>query len=176
MPHFRRQQEPFIATQYQEYRAAVREDFRQQCAYCLMHELLADGEENFELDHFRPKKRFPHLIVQFENIYYACHPCNHFKSSKWPPEALEQQGIGFADLCSDEFATHFVSKSDGRWEGVTVRGRYSIDQLRLNRSHLVDLRSLLAEFGIAVHLERVDADVIHRQMDILSKKIDSARP
>ena len=35
---------------YQSFRAAVREDFRATCAYCLLEEKWAAGLENFEID------------------------------------------------------------------------------------------------------------------------------
>ena len=55
MPVFqRRLQPPLITGGYQAYRPFVREDFAESCAYCLLHELLAAGAENFELDHFYP--------------------------------------------------------------------------------------------------------------------------
>jgi hypothetical protein len=133
----------------------VREDFNRQCAYCLLAEILAGGEENFELDHFRPKSLFPNRLNDFYNIYYACHPCNQIKKDAWPPAALEARRIGFVDLCKDDFATHFQINADGRWEGITESGRYTIDILRLNRRHLTILRQLLAQLGLAIHEKKI---------------------
>src|SRR6266481_6956296 len=103
MPFFVRKTEaPIVKGGYQSFRPYVREDFRERCAYCLLEEIVAAGEENFELDHFRPKSRFPELLNDFYNIYYACHPCNHIKRDAWPPSALELRGVGFVDLCKEE--------------------------------------------------------------------------
>ena len=155
MPHFRRRiTAPLLTGSYRSYRSFVRDDFHRQCAYCLLSEILAAGEENFELDHFRPKSRFPHLLNDFYNIYYSCHPCNHTKRDLWPSEELEARGIFLVDLCKDDFSTHFSVGESGVWAGVTESGRYTIDILRLNRSHLKIIRQLLGELGIAVH-ERV---------------------
>jgi hypothetical protein len=123
----------------------VRQDFERRCGYCLLEEIWAGGEENFELDHFRPRSLFPELVADFYNLYYACHPCNHLKGDKWPSEALQNAGIGFVDLCKDDFDTHFVEQPDGTWTPLTLSAAYTIDSLRLNRSHLVELRSLLVE-------------------------------
>ena len=131
---------------YQLYRPYIREDFRATCAYCLLAELFAAGFENFELDHFRPQSLFPGSYADYYNLYYSCHPCNRIKRDKWPPPALESEGVGFVDLCTDDFDTHFEETLDGRWLGRTVSAKYTIDALRLNRPHLVKLRQLLKSF------------------------------
>jgi hypothetical protein len=156
MPYFKRQKPaPIVKGGYRSFRSFVREDFSRQCAYCLMSETLAGGAENFELDHFRPKSRFSHLLNDFYNIYYSCHPCNHTKRDGWPPSELEDRGIGLVDLCDDDFSTHFAPTKEGKWESITESGQYTIDLLRLNRTHLVRLRRLLGEIGLAPHEEEI---------------------
>src|SRR5437016_10978434 len=114
MPHFvRTRPAPKVTGSYRSFRPYVRKDFCRRCAYCLLGERLAAGEENFELDHFRPKSRFPGLTNDFYNLYYACHPCNRIKLDLWPPKELEERGIGFVDFCGEEFYTHFRSTPDG---------------------------------------------------------------
>jgi hypothetical protein len=118
-------------------------------------EILVGGEENFELDHFKPRSKFQDLINDYFNIYYSCHPCNRAKHDEWPPPELFGRGIGFVDLCRDEFAEHFAVEGDGSWTGKTDAGRYTIDIVRLNRKHLVEIRGLLSDLGFAVHTQRV---------------------
>ena len=74
---------------YTRFRSAVRSAFSECCAYCLLHELLAGGPDNFELDHFCPKSlsQFAHLVHDFFNLFYACHPCNNKKGNQTPAEA-----------------------------------------------------------------------------------------
>ncbi len=55
------------------YRSLVRQDFSECCAYCLLHELLAAGAGNFELDHFRPQSLFPSL-ARFFHTAGVCEP------------------------------------------------------------------------------------------------------
>jgi hypothetical protein len=133
---------------YQGFRPHVRVDFEKSCAYCLLAELFAAGEQNFELDHFRPKSLFPALINDFYNLYYACHPCNKIKGAKWPAAELLTQGIGFVDLCKDDFGAHFLERMDGRLEGLTPSARYTIDALCLNNKHLIEIRLLLRPLSI----------------------------
>jgi len=158
MSHFVRSIAPVVVGGYRAFRTYVRKDFNHQCAYCLMSEFFAGGEENFELDHFRPKKRFPNLLNDFYNLYYSCHPCNFTKLDHWPPAELESRGIGLVDLCKDEFGTHFSAQTNGKWTGLTKSGDYTIELLRLNRKHLVKLRGWLTEQGLAPHGMRIEED------------------
>ena len=56
------------------------------CAYC---EEICRGE----VDHFRPKSRFPEQVYQWSNWVLACHDCNLWKSDKWPTG-------GYVDPCA----------------------------------------------------------------------------
>ena len=141
MPVFQRRPEaPQVTGDYTRFRAFVRDDFSECCAYCLLHEILAAGPENFELDHFRPQALFPALLNDFFNLRYACHTCNHKKGSCWPEPELEAGGYRFIDLCQADFSTHFQETEDGHWLPLTKAAEYTADLLRLNRTHLVTLR------------------------------------
>ncbi len=121
-----------------------------------MTELLAGGVENYELDHFRPKSKFPQLSNDFYNIYYSCHPCNHTKLDKWPAAELQERGYRFVDFCTDDFDKHFEELPNGQWRGKTDAGHYTIDALRLNRQHLVIVRELLIRAGLPPHKRKLE--------------------
>ena len=131
---------------YSHNRPYVRADFEERCAYCLIHEVLRGGLENFEIDHFKPRARFPDELGNFYNLYYSCHPCNFVKRDQWPPGDLIEGGIFFVDLFVDEAESHFSRDSDGRLLGITAAGSYTIEKLRLNRPQLIELRNLLWTF------------------------------
>ena len=150
MPVFSRRSEPPSGQDnYQGYRQYVRGDFVECCAYCLLHELLAGGEDNFELDHFQPQSKYRDFSwpQDFYNLYYACHVCNHYKSNSWPKPALLREGYQFVDPCRDNFSDHFQADGSGHWAPVTRAAEYTEARLRLNRRHLVEIRSLLTEIG-----------------------------
>src|SRR5689334_6831807 len=171
MPYFlRRTPPPKVKGDYHSFRPFVREDFSRQCAFCLFSELLAGGEENFELDHFRPKHRFPDLLNDFYNLYYSCHPCNHVKRDSWPTQALEERGFRFVDLCKEEFTSHFNAEKTGIWHGLTNPGEYTIDKLNLNRQHLVTVRALLERLGIRAH-----DGISEAKLNQLSQELESLR-
>lgn len=131
-----------IIGNYHNYKSYVREDFCECCAYCLVHELLAGGEESFELDHFKPQSKFPDLTNDFYNIYYSCHSCNKYKCNSWPDETLIKSGYNFVDYCNDTFSSHF-KEQNGKWIPISHAGEYTNDKLRLNRKHFVEIRTLL---------------------------------
>ena len=133
-----------------KYRPFVREDFAECCAYCLLHELVAGGESNFQLDHFRPKSlaAFASLIDDFYNLYYACSICNRYKSNSWPSPMLEAQGYSFVDFCTEDFTTHFREELDGSWRPLTSQAEYTAARIRLNRPHLLEIRRLLQALAL----------------------------
>jgi uncharacterized protein (TIGR02646 family) len=47
------------------------------CPFCERH------KNSFEptIEHFLPNKFFPHLQVNYDNLYVACHKCNQPKGS-----------------------------------------------------------------------------------------------
>ena len=60
--------------------------FQGICGYC-------EERRKGEIDHFRPKKRFPHLVYSWSNWIFACHECNNAKLDKWPD-------TGYVDPCA----------------------------------------------------------------------------
>lgn len=141
----RRPVAPTVKGDYTKFRPFVREDFSECCAYCLLHELLAGGRRNFELDHFRPKSlpQFAILIKDFFNLYYTCHVCNNLKGKAWPSPEAEALGYGFVDLCRDVFSTHFKEEETGHWQSLTFAGQYTEERLNLNSKHLITIRGKL---------------------------------
>ena len=56
------------------------------CAYC---EETCPGE----VEHFKPKSRFPELVYEWSNWLIACRYCNGAKSNEWPSG-------GYVDPCA----------------------------------------------------------------------------
>lgn len=146
---------PSVKGGYGAFRNFVRSDFDQCCAYCFLHERHAGGEEGFTLDHFYPKDNalFPARIGDFYNLYWSCAVCNRKKWNYWPSYEELLEGICFVDLCIDDFDQHYQLKPDGRLEPLTTSAEYTIATIRLNREHLVKLRSLLLKGGKALDKE-----------------------
>ena len=46
---------------YQEYKQEIRQDCLGRCVYCDCHENELSGQTGMDIDHFRPKAKFPKL-------------------------------------------------------------------------------------------------------------------
>lgn len=67
------------------------------------------GEEVFEVEHFKPRGKFPHLDCVYGNLYYVCRKCNAHKSETWPSEEQLARGLRFVDPCEeDPYIRHFL--------------------------------------------------------------------
>ena len=133
---------PFFGD-YQKYRPYLRADFLSHCAYCTGHENELGGSDHFDIDHWRPKSKFPSLINIYRNLYYSCRGCNKrgAKGEHWPNRALIKAGYRFFDPCSENaYVEHMYETKRGHLKIRTPVGEYSIKRLRLNREGLVILR------------------------------------
>ncbi len=140
---------PFVTKTYSKFRLYIRADFEQCCAYCYFHEFNAHGEKNFQIDHYRPKDKFPELICDFHNLYWACAVCNGIKSksNQWPKPELLAKGICFVDLCRDTWEEHYHLHADGVLEGLTLSAKYTIEAIDLNSEYFVKKRASLLKEG-----------------------------
>lgn len=69
-------------------REALAQDFGNICAYCERQcepqVATSNPHSREEIEHFRPRSRFPELSFEWLNLVYACHRCNHCKDNSWP--------------------------------------------------------------------------------------------
>lgn len=73
-------------SKWRDFHENVSNAFSSNCGYC---EELCNGE----VDHFRPKSKFPELVYEWNNWVLVCHTCNWKKSNHWPP-------AGYVDPCT----------------------------------------------------------------------------
>jgi hypothetical protein len=138
MSRFFRQESPPQFDDYRRYRPFLQRDFHRLCAYCERPEAAIGGEEFFEIDHLRPKSRFPEQLTHYSNVYYACGKCNRHKSETWPSESLLAQGFRFSDPCEEDmYVDHLEERQDGTLLARTKCGDYTKSHIRLDR---LDLR------------------------------------
>lgn len=119
----------------QALRETVRASYNFRCGYCGVMETESGGQ--LEIDHFRPRSHGGKDVV--DNLVYACVACNRFKGDYWPaPEAGPD--LMLLHPKQNDLSAHLELLSDGRLIGLTKRGWFHIQRLRLNRAPLVELR------------------------------------
>lgn len=125
-----RMQSPGPFSDYRRYKPYLRIEFRRQCVYCRLPD-GAFGEDSFGVDHYRPASRFPELLSQYQNLFYACNACNRRKRDFWPDEQQWNQGGFIPNPCDCVMAEHLVYRG-GRVEPRTTAGQLACEILSLN--------------------------------------------
>lgn len=118
---------------YALYRVDLRADFTASCGYCGDDDERAD-KSTFHIDHFAPKKVFPHLELAYSNLVYACRFCNVSKSDHWigTDPTIHNDGLkGFVDPCSEDYDTHLGREAGGRIIAKSDLGAYIVKRLKL---------------------------------------------
>ena len=115
-------------SRWRDFREDLGRRFFTNCGYC---ERNCRGE----VDHFRPKSRFPASVYEWSNWIFACHECNHAKGDKWPAE-------GYVDPCavseSDRPENYFTFNT--RNGAVTPLRGLDADRFEKAQQMIVDLK------------------------------------
>lgn len=116
------------------------------CEYCLIPYDFTP--ETFENEHIIPL--FLNGTNEMSNLAFACGGCNGKKNKKTSAiDTLTGLLVSLYNPREDIWAEHF------KWqegflilEGITPKGRASVDLLKLNRRGIVNLRSALYLIGV----------------------------
>src|SRR5258708_7931276 len=118
--------------EYSSFKPWLRDEFVFRCVFCLVRERMKDpdGQDAFAVEHLKPKKKYPNLICEYENLVYACLKCNSFKGEL----------AGVPSPCAAIYANQIEVRSDGTIHGLTQVGKKMIRVLRLDRDDLTEFR------------------------------------
>jgi len=108
------------------------------CAYC-------ERRDRGEVEHFRPKSKFPERVYQWTNWVFSCHWCNHSKGEKWPAGGYVDPCARLRALRPEEFfGFDTTSGTIHPKDGLNVRRREKaegmINHLGLNHRHQIEAR------------------------------------
>ena len=122
---------------YREYRQEIREDCLGYCVYCDCHENEMRGHTVMEIDHFRPRGKFPELANNPYNLVWSCASCNSNKSNHWPALGTNDTFVGnegFIDPFEKNRSGYFKVRSDGFIIPLNPPAKYMEKRLLFNES------------------------------------------
>lgn len=90
---------------YRRYKKHLQKDFNSRCGYTDCPDKWFGGPNNFQIDHLRPKKHFPELLNDYNNLVYCCSYVNQAK--------LDDITQDYLDPCDVDYNEHFERDDDG---------------------------------------------------------------
>ena len=79
---------------YAAVRAGLAAMTQERCAYCDGYPLGDTGDD--QIDHFRPRSRYPALVCTWDNLFLVCAACNGVKRDRWHDDLLRPDDADFA--------------------------------------------------------------------------------
>jgi hypothetical protein len=134
----KRTQHPPRASHYRSYKVVLREEFARRCVYCCRPDGFGSLDE-FVVEHYAPQHLFADRLLDYNNLFYACQPCNRRKGAYWPDDAQRAAGSVIVNPCDYRMTSHV------RFSGDTViarssEGRWTLGTLDLNGADCLSLR------------------------------------
>lgn len=120
-----------------ETKQKIRQRADYACEYCGVSESGVGGE--LTIDHYRPQAVSG--SDEPENLVYACHRCNLYKSDYW----ADAKSPRLWNPRDESFDEHFWLSNNGKIFALTETAALTIKKLRLNREPLVKHRRQKAE-------------------------------
>ena len=111
---------------YRSFKKYIVEDFNNRCGYCDDLDKFHGGRNNYQIDHFKPKKLFLALETDYSNLVYSCPFCNRAKWDKW------KEKDGFIDPCDEEYDNHLERNGRGQIKCKSEQGQYIHINLNLH--------------------------------------------
>lgn len=119
----------------EEVKEALRRECRGKCMYC---EALPDDVAYGAIEHIKPKKLFPELVLAWENLGLACTRCNTNKGDYWSPD----DQLRLLNPYEDDPTERILFSGPAAVAVLgDARAANTIRQLKLNRDQLFLARS-----------------------------------
>jgi hypothetical protein len=123
-------------SKYGMYRNWLRDEFSFRCVYCLRRESWGTVRKDWQIDHLVPQSTSHTGVLDYDNLVYACGPCNHTKSNCSVPD----QGKVAYGLCLTVKGNGKIHAINGNPDGITV-----IEVLGLDGEDYNDFRRAILE-------------------------------
>jgi len=109
----------------EDIKAQIREDFFILCYICEEY-----VPKHFDIDHFFPQNSFPHLVHDWDNLFYCCSTCNSIR-----PKDINTIGNEILNNCKDDVEKNIHLKFDN---GRILIILNNIDSKSLNTKKLLN--------------------------------------
>ncbi|MEM7174177.1 MAG: hypothetical protein AAF380_02890 [Bacteroidota bacterium] len=137
-------------TNYKKYKADLQKDFHKRCCYTDCPDKWFGGKTNMDIEHFKPKSKYPKLTTKYANLAYSNPFANRAKAADWQEDM-------YLDPCDVDYNTHFSRDEQGNIVPLTQQAKYMYKRLKL----------YLERYGIIWML-----DTMQQKLRILSAHID----
>ena len=109
---------------FHKYKKYLADDFYHKCGYTDCSEMWFGGKGTFQIDHIRPKSKYPELENDYSNLVYCC---SYVNRAKW-----DDDSPNYLDPCTEDFNNHFERDDYGRIVPKTPQGEYMAEHMLLH--------------------------------------------
>ena len=138
-------------SRWRDFREDLGQRFLRNCGYC-------ERNTRGEVDHFRPKSRFPESVYDWKNWIFSCHECNQAKGDKWPTEGYVDPCVE-SESCRPENYFTFNTKNGA----ITPLRGLDTDRFEKAQQMIVDIKlnDLHHMVGRLVRLKMLEAGILN---------------
>lgn len=108
---------------FHKYKQYLADDFNHKCGYTDCSEMWFGGKNTFQIDHIKPKSKYPKLENDYSNLVYCC---SYVNRAKW-----DDDSPNYLDPCTVDFNVHFERDDYGRIVPKTTQGKYMAEHMQL---------------------------------------------
>jgi uncharacterized protein (TIGR02646 family) len=113
-----------------ELKGFLKSECRNKCMYC---EVDPEDSSYPAIEHIKPKEAFPELVLEWENLGWACTRCNTNKGAYWS----DHDDLRLLNPYGDDPAEHIDHAGPLVINAIgSERGKNTIRKLKLNRESL----------------------------------------
>lgn len=128
---------------HNEVKTSLKKMFKKKCAFC---ESRITHVDYGQIEHFKPKSKYPDLCFEWTNFLLSCSICNG-KSNKGDKFPLENENGPFINPVDENPVDFFKFEYDAITKSFLIfpkndRAKTTIKELGLNRDDLVENRTL----------------------------------
>ncbi|GIZ08066.1 retron system putative HNH endonuclease [Flavobacterium sp. UMI-01] len=126
-----------------EVKTSLKQMFKKKCAFCESHITHVDYGQ---IEHFKPKSKYPDLCFEWNNFLLSCSICNG-KANKGDKFPLAQEGGPFINPVDENPEDFLKFEFDNTTKTFLIfpknnRAVTTIKELGLNRDDLVEYRTI----------------------------------